>query len=162
MERAPKTFLQTSRGPRALHSGRTHPCLHYGYGVRPDVAALRLEHVRETSPSVCHTRTRFFSAPCVLHRHSSATSGLPPPPPFRQGSVKFLRAHHSILSTGSPTPLRYGESGLPRQVGEGCCFISHPPGAIRCALPKADCEVIVFSFVKLKSDFCLEQQIFNS
>ena len=123
MERAPKTFLQTSRGPRALHSGRTHPCLHSGYGGRPDVAALRLGARRETSPSVCHTGTRFFSALVVLPRHSSATSGLPPPPPFRQGSVTFLRALHSILSTGSPTPLRSGESGHLPNSGSG---IVHP------------------------------------
>ena len=87
MERAPKTFLQTPRGPRALHSGRTHPRLHSGYGGRPAVAALRLGARRKQVPA-CATPGHVSFPPllCFLC-HSSATAGLPPPPTFRQGSV---------------------------------------------------------------------------
>ena len=43
MEHAPKTLCQRPGTRRALHSGRTHPCLHYGYDLRLHRTAQRLE-----------------------------------------------------------------------------------------------------------------------
>ena len=37
MERTPKTFYKRPGTRRALHSGRTHPCLHSGYGKEVSV-----------------------------------------------------------------------------------------------------------------------------
>lgn len=103
MEHAPITLCQRHGTRRALHSGRAHPCLHYGHGLRLHGAGTKAGITgRETSFAVCHTKTRFFSALDVVPAIAPAPCGLRPSPPFRQGSAAFLRVLRCALNTIEP------------------------------------------------------------